>query len=213
MNLANKLTISRVIMVPFFVLFMSVAEIPLNYLWALLLFALASLTDLFDGKVARKYNMVTNFGKFLDPLADKILVAAALVCFTELHWTAGWVTALILMREFAVSGVRLAAASSDKKAVIPASIWGKLKTVVTMVSICVILFMHILEQFGAIQDIALHKTINLNSTSFFSSVLYPIPEFPITIISNVLMYITAALTVISGVKYIYDYREFINFNN
>jgi len=203
MNLANKLTISRVIMVPFFVLFMSVPEIPLNYLWALLLFALASLTDLFDGKVARKYNMVTNFGKFLDPLADKILVAAALVCFTELHWTAGWVTALILMREFAVSGVRLAAASSDKKAVISANIWGKLKTVVTMVSICVILFMHILEQLRVIQDIV----------PIYSSIFYPVPEFPITIISNVLMYLTAALTVISGVKYIYDYREFINFNN
>ncbi len=211
MNLANKLTVSRVIIVPFFVLFMSVRDIPLNYLWALLLFALASLTDLFDGKVARKYNMVTNFGKFLDPLADKILVAAALVCFTELGWTAGWVTVLILMREFAVSGVRLAAASSDKKKVIPANIWGKLKTVVTMVSVCVILFMHILEQLGVIQDIAVHKTIKINS--IFSSVLYPIPEFPITIISNVLMYITAALTVISGVKYIYDYREFINFNN
>lgn len=203
MNLANKLTVSRVIIVPFFVLFMSVRDIPLNYLWALLLFALASLTDLFDGKVARKYNMVTNFGKFLDPLADKILVAAALVCFTELHWTAGWVTVLILMREFAVSGVRLAAASSDKKAVIPANIWGKLKTVVTMVSICVILFMHILEQVKVIQNIV----------PVYVSAYYPVPEFPITIISDILMYITAALTVISGVKYIYDYREFINFNN
>ncbi len=213
MNLANKLTVSRVVIVPFFVLFMSVRDIPLNYLWALLLFALASLTDLFDGKVARKYNMVTNFGKFLDPLADKILVAAALVCFTELHWTAGWVTVLILMREFAVSGVRLAAAGSDKKAVIPANIWGKLKTVVTMVSVCVILFMHILEQLGVIRDIGSPKKVNIASQPIFSSVLYPIPEFPITIKSSVLMYITAALTVISGVKYIYDYREFINFNN
>ncbi len=213
MNLANKLTVSRVIIVPFFVLFMSVPDIPLNYLWALLLFALASLTDLFDGRVARKYNMVTNFGKFLDPLADKILVAAALVCFTELHWTAGWVTVLILMREFAVSGVRLAAAGSDKKAVIPANIWGKLKTVVTMVSVCVILFMHILEQLGVIRDIGSPKKVNIASQPIFSSVLYPIPEFPITIISSVLMYITAALTVISGVKYIYDYREYINFNN
>ncbi len=213
MNLANKLTVSRVVIVPFFVLFMSVRDIPMNYLWALLLFALASLTDLFDGRVARKYNMVTNFGKFLDPLADKILVAAALVCFTELHWTAGWVTVLILMREFAVSGVRLAAAGSEKKAVIPANIWGKLKTVVTMVSVCVILFMHILEQLGVIRDIGSPKKVNIASQPIFSSVLYPIPEFPITIISSVLMYITAALTVISGVKYIYDYREYINFNN
>ncbi len=212
MNLANKLTISRVVMVPFFVLFMSVRDIPLNYLWALLLFAAASVTDLLDGKIARKYNMVTNFGKFLDPLADKILVAAALVCFTELHWTAGWVTVVILMREFAVSGVRLAAASSDKKAVIPANIWGKLKTVVTMVSVCVILFMHILEQLEVIQDTAFPQKININSQSIFSSVFIPVPEFPITIVSDILMYITAALTVISGVKYIYDYREFLNFN-
>ena len=87
MNLANKLTLLRVIMVPFFVLFMLVDFFPKNYLWALAVFAAASITDMFDGKIARKYNMVTSFGKFLDPLADKILVAAALICMVELHWT------------------------------------------------------------------------------------------------------------------------------
>ncbi|MGN0700365.1 MAG: CDP-diacylglycerol--glycerol-3-phosphate 3-phosphatidyltransferase [Oscillospiraceae bacterium] len=202
MNLANKLTLLRVIIVPFFVLFMSVGAIPMNYLWALLLFAAASITDLFDGKIARKYNMVTDFGKFLDPLADKILVAAALVCFNELHWAPAWVTVIVLIREFAVSGVRLLAASSDKKAVIPANIWGKLKTAATMISICAILVLRILEQLSVIQEII----------PAYRDFYAPIPEVPIMLISNILMYITAALTLISGVKYLYDYREYINPN-
>ena len=139
MNLANKLTLMRVILVPFFVAFMLIDAIPLNYLWALLVFAIASITDMLDGKIARKYNMITSFGKFLDPLADKILVAAALVCFVQLGWCSAWVTALILAREFVVSGVRLVAASSEKKAVIAAGMLGKLKTAMTMAAICVIL--------------------------------------------------------------------------
>ena len=186
MNLANKLTMFRVIIVPFFVLFMSVS-IPYRFLWALILFALASITDLFDGKVARKYNMVTNFGKFLDPLADKILVAAALVCFVELGWTGAWVVFIILTREFVVSGIRLVAASSDKKVVIPANIWGKLKTAVTMVAIVVILILGVLiDDFGLLTD------------------------FPAQIVRDVLMYLSAALTLISGVVYCYQSREFID---
>ncbi len=188
MNLANKLTLSRVIIVPFFVLFMCLGGVPLNYLWALVLFAAASITDLFDGKVARKYNMVTDFGKFLDPLADKILVAAALVCFTELGWTAAWVTVVILAREFVVSGLRLAAASSEKKTVIAANIWGKVKTASTMAAIVIILAMHILSD-------------NLG--------VLPV-EFPVQLIGDILMYISAALTVISGVRYVYDYRGYID---
>lgn len=194
MNLANKLTMFRVILVPFFLAAMSIPRIPMRFLWALVIFILASLTDMFDGKIARKYNMVTNFGKFLDPLADKVLVAAALICFVELDWTRAWIVAVIMMREFTVSGVRLAAVSSEKKAVIPANIWGKLKTAFTMVAIIAILFMHILADFGII--------CNLGETTAFA--------FPIAIISNILMYITLALTVISGIKYIYDYREWID---
>ena len=188
MNLPNKLTVMRVVMVPFFVAFMLIGAIPYNYLWALLVFAAASITDMLDGKIARKYNLITNFGKFLDPLADKILVASALICFVQLGWCSAWVTALILAREFVVSGVRLVAASSDKKVVIAAGMLGKMKTAMTMVAICVIIFMWILVQFGAIT-----------------------PEgFPIQIISDLLMYIAAALTVASGVQYLYDYREFID---
>lgn len=188
MNLPNKLTVMRVAMVPFFVAFMLIGAIPYNYLWALLVFAAASITDMLDGKIARKYNLITNFGKFLDPLADKILVASALICFVQLGWCSAWVTALILAREFVVSGVRLVAASSDKKVVIAAGMLGKMKTAMTMVAICVIIFMWILVQFGAIT-----------------------PEgFPIQLISDILMYIAAALTVASGVQYLYDYREFID---
>ena len=198
MNLANKLTLLRVIMVPFFVLFMLVDFFPKNYLWALAVFAAASITDMFDGKIARKYNMVTSFGKFLDPLADEILVAAALICMVELHWTSSWVVALIIMREFAVSGVRLIAAGSEQKKVIAAGWLGKVKTAVTMVAICVILLMHILAQFGVIFD----YTVTLSTE--------PSLGVPIQPISDILMYVCAALTVASGVQYLWQYREFID---
>lgn len=200
MNLANKLTLMRVILVPLFVAFMLIDAIPMNYLWAAVVFAAASITDMLDGKIARKYNMITSFGKFLDPLADKILVAAALVCFVQLGWCSAWVTVLILAREFVVSGVRLVAASSEKKLVIPAGILGKLKTAMTMVAVCVILLMHILEGFGAIYAVP-----QIYDVSAGSGV-----GFPIRLISDILMYIAAALTVASGVKYLYDYREFID---
>lgn len=188
MNLANKLTMFRVIVVPFFVFFMCFSAVPLRFLWALILFALASITDMLDGKVARKYNMVTDFGKFLDPLADKILVAATLICFVELGWTSAWVVFIILAREFIVSGIRLVAASSDKKKVIPANIWGKLKTAVTMVAMVVILILGVLMyDFNVIGG-----------------------DFPAQIIRDILMYVSAALTVISGVVYCYEYREYID---
>lgn len=199
MNLANKLTLMRVILVPFFVAFMLIDAIPMNYLWAAVVFAAASITDMLDGKIARKYNMITSFGKFLDPLADKILVAAALVCFVQLGWCSAWVTALILAREFVVSGVRLVAASSEKKLVIPAGILGKLKTAMTMVAVCVILLLHILEDFRVIYG-----------TPYVYSIQPMGFGFPIQLVSDILMYIAAALTVASGVKYLYDYREFID---
>ena len=101
MNIANKLTLLRVILVPFFAFFMLAGDIvPYSYLWAAVIFAVASITDTADGKIARKYNMVTNFGKFLDPLADKVLVVTALICFVELGWASAWVTAIIVAREF-----------------------------------------------------------------------------------------------------------------
>ena len=201
MNLPNKLTVIRIAIVPFFVFFMCYDAVPYRFIWALLLFIAASVTDLLDGKLARKHNLVTNFGKFLDPLADKILVAAALVCFVELNWTYSWVVVIILLREFAVSGVRLAAVSSSKTAVIPANIWGKVKTVFTMIAIIVILLMHILMSLNVMYDAGTFSAMS-TAGGFFG--------FPVQIITDILMYLTAAVTLISGVKYLYDYREFVD---
>ena len=128
MNLPNKLTIVRVCLIPFFVAAL-LFDHGNNYtmrIVANVLFIIASLTDLFDGKIARKYNMVTNFGKFMDPLADKLLVCSALICLIELGQLPAWVVIVIISREFIISGFRLVA--SDNGVVIAASYWGKFKT-------------------------------------------------------------------------------------
>ena len=134
MNLPNKLTVLRVLMVPFFVFFM-LNDLPEGYgKWiALTLFIAASFTDLFDGRLARKYNLVTNFGKFMDPLADKLLVCSALVCLAGKGMLASWIVIVIISREFIISGFRLVA--SDNGVVIAASYWGKFKTVFQMIMI------------------------------------------------------------------------------
>lgn len=207
MNLPNKLTVIRIAIVPFFVFFMCYDAIPYRFIWALLLFIAASVTDLLDGKLARKYDLVTNFGKFLDPLADKILVAAALVCFVELNWTYSWVVVIILLREFAVSGVRLAAISGDKRAVIPANIWGKVKTVFTLIAIIAVLAMHILMSFGLLVD---SNTFVVTDGGTLVELEGSFVSIPVQIITDILMYLTAAITLISGVKYLYDSREFID---
>ena len=186
MNLANRLTMLRIILVPFFAFFMLAADIvPYSYLWAAILFALASITDTIDGKVARKYNMITDFGKFLDPLADKVLVVTALICFVQLGWASAWVVSIIVIREFMVSGVRLVAAGSEKKIVIAANIWGKLKTASTMVAICAVLALHIAISIG----------------------LFTAESLPVQLISDILMYISCILTAVSGIIYLWDYRE------
>jgi len=132
MNLPNKLTILRVIMIPFFVLFLLSGIGGAAGKWiALTLFVIASLTDFLDGKIARKYNLVTNFGKFMDPLADKLLVCSALICFVELRKLPAWIVIIIISREFIISGFRLVAA--DNGIVIAASYWGKFKTTFQMV--------------------------------------------------------------------------------
>ena len=138
MNLPNKLTILRVLIIPFFVLFALVDLIPgySKYI-AVALFVTASLTDLLDGKIARKYNMVTNFGKFMDPLADKLLVCAALICLVSTDRLPAWIVIVIISREFIISGFRLVA--SDNGVVIAASYWGKFKTTFQMLMIIVLL--------------------------------------------------------------------------
>lgn len=138
MNLPNKLTIFRVIMIPFFVFFMLTDYAGTASKWiALAIFIIASLTDLLDGKIARKYNLVTNFGKFMDPLADKLLVCAALICLVDMGRLASWMVIVIISREFIISGFRLIA--SDNGVVIAASYWGKFKTTFQMVMICLMI--------------------------------------------------------------------------
>ncbi len=137
MNLPNKLTILRMIMIPFFVVALLIPAIPYHNYIALGIFVIASLTDLLDGMIARKYDLVTNFGKFMDPLADKLLVCSALICLIELGRIASWMVILIIAREFIISGFRLVAA--DKGVVIAASYWGKFKTVFQIIMVCLMI--------------------------------------------------------------------------
>ena len=139
MNLPNKLTTLRVIIISFFVFFLlwQNGENRTFRIIALALFIIASLTDLLDGKIARKYNLVTNFGKFMDPLADKLLVCSALICLIELNALPAWMVIIIISREFIISGFRLIA--SDNGVVIAASYWGKFKTTFQMVSVVLLI--------------------------------------------------------------------------
>lgn len=137
MNLPNKLTVLRVILIPVFLAALFLAPAPMNRYAAVLIFIIASLTDLLDGKIARKYNMVTNFGKFMDPLADKLLVMSALVSMVALGDLPAWVVIVILAREFAITGFRTLAVEAG--IVLAASWWGKVKTTVQMVMIIVVL--------------------------------------------------------------------------
>ncbi len=137
MNLPNKLTMFRVILIPFFVIFLLYPVVPYSNYIAAAIFIVASLTDLADGKIARKYDLVTNFGKFMDPLADKLLVCSAMICLIETGQLAAWIVVIIISREFIISGFRLVA--SDNGVVIAASYWGKFKTTFQMLMIIVLI--------------------------------------------------------------------------
>ena len=134
MNLPNKLTVLRVILVPFFVAFLLLSKSSESLKWiALVLFIAASLTDLLDGKIARKYNLVTTFGKFMDPLADKVLTISGMICLIELGRIPSWIVVIIVAREFIISGFRLIA--TEHGIVIAANYWGKFKTTFQMIMI------------------------------------------------------------------------------
>ena len=164
MNLPNKLTILRVIMIPFFVVFMLFPITGEADKWiALALFIIASLTDMLDGHIARKYNLVTNFGKFMDPLADKLLVCSALICFVELHVLPSWMVIIIISREFIISGFRLIAA--DNGIVIAAGYWGKLKTVFQMVMIILLIADLPFAVMEAIEQIVIYAALILTVVS------------------------------------------------
>jgi CDP-diacylglycerol--glycerol-3-phosphate 3-phosphatidyltransferase len=146
MNIANKLTIIRIFLIPVFVVFLLLPIIPVKYeflgvginFWiAEVVFVVASLTDLLDGYLARKHNLVTDFGKFMDPLADKLLVCSALICFTGMGILPSWMVLIIIAREFIISGFRLVAAS--KGTVIAASWWGKYKTTSQIIMIVLLI--------------------------------------------------------------------------
>ena len=192
MNLPNKLTVGRIILVPFFVAAL-LANFPLNNAVALIIFIAASLTDMFDGKIARKNGLVTDFGKFADPLADKILVISALVCFlqTGLLGAYGAIpVVVVLFREFAVSGIRLVAASSGK--VVAANIWGKIKTVSQMVGIMSIF---------AMQSVLEIMSLLNYSVKGLSEIFL--------VIGIAVVWISTLFTIISGVIYIKDNSSFI----
>ena len=188
MNLPNKLTVARIIMVPFFVVFLVNVTIPHHFLIAVLIFALASFTDLLDGKIARKRNLVTNFGKFLDPLADKILVISALVCFVNLGLAELWFVLIIIAREFMVTSIRLIAVNTGE--VIAANIWGKAKTVSQMVAIVGILIMQYLQEL-----INLSVMPSFTVGQFSSSTVF-------WFAGNVLVGISTLFTIISGAIYL-----------
>ena len=136
MNLPNKLTIARMCMVPLFMIALMM-NTDVSRIVATVIFALASLTDMLDGQIARKYNMVTNFGKLMDPLADKVLTAAAMICLVELGDLAAWIAVLIIFREYLITGLRSVAASEN--IVVAANIWGKVKTVCQMIALMLLM--------------------------------------------------------------------------
>ena len=190
MNLPNKLTVARIILVPFFVAALLI-NFPLNNLAALAIFAAASITDLLDGKIARKRGLVTDFGKFADPLADKILVISALLCFVQLGFCDCVAVIVVLFREFAVTSIRLIAASKGK--VIAANIWGKVKTVTQMVAIICVLVMQIVLDIGEL-GVCLHCC--LRCIFFF--------------IGEGLIWVSTFFALLSGVIYVAQNKQFIS---
>ncbi len=180
MNLPNKLTVLRMALVPFFVFFLLAGWMPHHYLFALVLFCAASYTDHLDGKIARKQNLVTNFGKFMDPLADKILVISALVCFVQLGLANIWFVLIIIAREFMVTSIRLVAA--DSGVVIAANKWGKAKTVSQLIAVILVMALQYILGF-------LGGDAGLYSAWFLLA-------------SEALIFISVVFTVISGLVYL-----------
>ena len=195
MNLPNKLTLSRIIFTPFFVAAMLI-DFPFHYLVALAIFGIASVTDMLDGKIARKQNLVTNFGKLSDPLADKILVLSTLVRFVQLGLCSSIIVIIVLFREFAVSSIRLLAATDGK--VVAANIWGKVKTVTQIIAIILIFLLQFIIELMNMNFIPVG---NSNVEMF---------AFVFNIIGNVALWISTIICLISGVIYIWDNRKFIS---
>jgi CDP-diacylglycerol--glycerol-3-phosphate 3-phosphatidyltransferase len=185
MNLPNKLTVARIVLTPFYLAAMMI-DFEYHYLVAAIIFIVASITDFLDGKIARKNNLITTFGKLCDPVADKMLTTAALLAFMQLGLCSIWVVMIVLTREFLVTSFRLVATAQG--IVIPAGIWGKLKTASQMVFSIIIMI-----------GIQFVDILNWDYNIF-------------ALISNVLLWITAVLTVVSGIKYLVDGKKVIDFS-
>ena len=201
MNLPNKLTLTRIILVPVFMIFVSLTSLDsivdgnfnaTFYLLAGIVFAAASFTDYLDGHLARKWHMVTDFGKFADPLADKLLTTVAFIYMMRDGVCSPVVLCIILAREFAVSGLRMVAASAKDGKVIAANMWGKVKTVLQMLSIIFYFFGMSIASMSA------------------SGAEQGVRQIMVVSISMVLCWLVAAVTAISGIKYLWDNRSFIN---
>ena len=193
MNLANKLTMLRIILVPIFLIFIVVKVIPYGSIIATLIFIIASLTDQLDGYIARSRNEITNFGKFMDPLADKLLVTAALISLVEFNLIPGWATVVIIAREFAVSGLRTLAASEGK--VIAASWWGKIKTVTQIIAILLLLFQ-----------------VNIESTAYLSNMVNnnEIVKTFFAYAPKIALIIAVLMTIVSGIDYFVKNKHVIS---
>ena len=184
MNLANKLTLIRIILVPVFLIFIAARHIPYGSTIATVIFILASITDKLDGYIARSRNQITNFGKFMDPLADKLLVTAALISLVELHVVPAWAAVIIIAREFAVSGLRSIAAAQGR--VIAASWWGKIKTVIQIIAIILLLIKINLGDFNYVMEF-------VRNSGFWTQFFNTVP--------SIMLMVAVIITLISG----YDY--------
>lgn len=194
MNLPNKLTLFRIILVPVIV-FTILFDFPHHNLVAGLLFGLASITDMLDGQIARKRNLITDFGKFADPLADKILVISVLCCFVQTGLCDCVALIIVLFREFAVTSIRLVAASKGN--VVAANIWGKIKTVTQIIAVCCVFAMqYALEIIGMILS-KNHTAYMLCDNIFF-------------IVGEILIWVSVISALISGVIYIIQNKKFIS---
>lgn len=194
MNLPNKLTLSRIILVPFFIATMLI-DFPFHNAVALFFFIVASITDLLDGKIARKRNLITDFGKFCDPLADKILVTSALLCFVQLGLCGSVPVVIVLFREFAVTSIRLLAATDGK--VVAANIWGKVKTVTQMIAIILVFVLQIAMDLITMKLIP----VSVGIATYCNTIFYWVGVSAI--------WISTIFCIISGIIYLWDNRKFI----
>ena len=204
MNLPNKLTVMRILLVPFMVAFMLLDGIWFHMTIAGLIFGAASLTDYFDGKIARERNLITNFGKFADPIADKILVISALVCFLSMGLCDPIILIVVLFREFVVTSIRLSAASSGK--VVAANMWGKAKTVSQIIAIVGVFFMQLILE--VIEFMTSHLQIPLEQ--MWAYLKHTFLEGIFFYIGEAMLWVSVVFTIISGLKYVLDNKDAIS---